>query len=170
MSHCGRIQKIMVQLMNWRGCTFTSQHSLQFQYKNVADEIFVLWCKFISCWPCKYDQKHQTFLHSFLNSTSLISQAGDIFPGTNFSDIWFFNRWWITQSYLELRMLTTSTLSLLFIGILPLCYCGEHNVPHQERQSRLIPNYQPFQHPAKKILPTPAAEVITGSRASGNLV
>ena len=67
-------------------------------------------------------------------------------------------------------MLTKSTLSLLFIGILPLCYCGEQNMPHQERQSRLIPNYEPFKHPAKKILPTPAAEVLTGSRTSGNLV
>ena len=74
------------------------------------------------------------------------------------------------QSYLELRMLTKSTLSLLFTGILHLCNCGDQNVPHQERQNRLIPNYEPFKHPAKKILPTPAAEVLTGSRTLGNLV
>ena len=61
------------------------------------------------------------------------------------------------------------TVFLLVTGIVYSCYCGGQSIPHQERQSRLSPNYEPFQHPAKKILPTPTAEILSGSRTSGNL-
>ena len=47
------------------------------------------------------------------------------------------------------------TVFLLVTGIVYSCYCGGQSIPHQERQSRLSPNYEPFQHPAKKVLSTP---------------
>ena len=64
-------------------------------------------------------------------------------------------------------MVRKSTLFLL-TGLLHACFCGDPNAPHQERQSRLLPNYEPFQHPAKKMLPSLAAQSITGPRTSGN--
>ena len=65
-------------------------------------------------------------------------------------------------------MIGKSTLFLLLTGLFHAYFCGDPNLPHQERQSRLLPNYEPFQHPAKKISSLPAAQSVTGPRASGN--
>ena len=59
---------------------------------------------------------------------------------------------------------------LLVAGIFHSCYCGDQSILHQERHSRLIPDYEPFQHPAKKILPTPTSNFIIGPRPSGMFV
>ena len=59
------------------------------------------------------------------------------------------------------------TVFLLVTGIVYSCYCGGQSIPHQERQSRLIPNYEPFQHPAKKVLSTPTSIPLTGLKTSG---
>jgi len=62
-------------------------------------------------------------------------------------------------------MVLIGTQFLLVTGIFHSCYCADQSIHHQERHSRLIPNYEPFQHPAKKILPS--SNFIIGPRPSG---
>ena len=64
-------------------------------------------------------------------------------------------------------MVTISTQFLLVTGIFYSCYCEDQSIPHQERQSRLIPNYVPFQHPARKVLLTATSDSLTGQKSSG---